>query len=127
MRFLFLVLGTLCVGLAVLGVILPVLPTTPFLLLAGGCYARGSERAHAWLLSNRLLGPTLRRWHEERTISVRAKTAAVGLMFLMMAVSAWLTRDPWLAAGMLVTFVAVSSYLLRIPSRREPPPPSASS
>jgi len=115
-RILFFFLGSLCVGLAILGIVLPLLPTTPFLLLAGACYARGSERAHRWLLSNRLLGPTLRRWDENRTISIRAKTAAIGLMFIMMAAAAWGSKNGWLALGLFVVFALVSAYLLKIPS-----------
>ena len=69
--------GLLFVGLAVLGMLLPVLPTTPLLLLALACFARSSERLHEWLLSHRAFGPVLKNWHETRSMPRRAKIAAV--------------------------------------------------
>ena len=70
-------LGLLFVGLAVLGVFLPVLPTTPLLLLALACFARSSERLHEWLLSHRAFGPVLKNWHETRSMPRRAKIGAI--------------------------------------------------
>ncbi len=70
-------LGLLLVGLAVLGMLLPVLPTTPLLLLALACFARSSERLHGWLLSHRAFGPVIRNWHETRSMPRRAKIGAV--------------------------------------------------
>jgi len=70
-------LGLLFVGVAVLGMFLPVLPTTPLLLLALACFARSSERLHAWLLSHRTFGPVMRNWHETRSMPRRAKISAV--------------------------------------------------
>ena len=70
-------LGLLFVGLAVLGMLLPVLPTTPLLLLALACFARSSERLHGWLLSHRAFGPVIRNWHETRSMPRRAKIGAL--------------------------------------------------
>jgi uncharacterized membrane protein YbaN (DUF454 family) len=69
--------GLLFVGLGVLGIFLPVLPTTPLLLLALACFARSSERLHGWLLSHRAFGPLLKHWHETRSMPRSAKIAAV--------------------------------------------------
>jgi uncharacterized membrane protein YbaN (DUF454 family) len=69
--------GLLSVGLAVLGMFLPVLPTTPLLLLALACFARSSERLHGWLLSHRAFGPVLKNWHETRSMPRRAKIVAI--------------------------------------------------
>jgi uncharacterized membrane protein YbaN (DUF454 family) len=69
--------GLLFVGLGVLGIFLPVLPTTPLLLLALACFARSSERLHGWLLSHRAFGPLLKHWHETRSMPRSAKFAAV--------------------------------------------------
>jgi uncharacterized membrane protein YbaN (DUF454 family) len=70
-------LGLLSVGLAVLGMFLPVLPTTPLLLLALACFAKSSKRLHGWLLSHRVFGPVIRSWHETRSMPRRAKLVAV--------------------------------------------------
>ncbi|MBW2541236.1 MAG: YbaN family protein [Deltaproteobacteria bacterium] len=69
--------GLLCVGLGVLGMFLPVLPTTPLLLLALACFARSSERLHGWLLSHGTFGPVLKNWHETRSMPRRAKVSAL--------------------------------------------------
>ena len=69
--------GFLFVGLATLGVFLPLLPTTPFLLVAAGCFARSSEKWHRWLLSNRVFGPMIKHWEETRSISYSTKIVAL--------------------------------------------------
>ncbi len=70
-------LGMLFVGLGGIGLILPVMPTTPFLLLAAACFARSSPRFHARLLETRLFGPLIKNWQENRSIPARAKVVAI--------------------------------------------------
>ncbi|UCE70820.1 MAG: YbaN family protein [Nitrospiraceae bacterium] len=70
-------LGLLCVGLAVLGIFLPVLPTTPLLLLALACFAKSSEKLHTWLLTNKTFGPLIKTWHETRSMPRKAKIYAI--------------------------------------------------
>jgi uncharacterized membrane protein YbaN (DUF454 family) len=77
MRGLFLALGLVCVALGFAGVVLPVLPTTPFMILAAACFARSSTRLERWLLRHRRFGPTLRDWRERGAIPARAKLAAL--------------------------------------------------
>lgn len=72
--------GFLFLGLAILGLVLPVLPTTPFLLLAAWFFARSSEKWHQWLLSNDLFGPIIRNWENNRCIGCRTKVVSIGLM-----------------------------------------------
>lgn len=76
MRILWLVGGLLSVGLALIGVVLPLLPTVPFLLLAAFCFARSSERLHNWLLSHKTFGPMIEDWHRSGAIRPNAKKAA---------------------------------------------------
>ena len=87
MRALWLGLGGLFLGLGLLGVVLPVLPTTPFLILAAGCLARSSPRLHGWLLAHPVFGPPIRNWEENGAISRRAKRLAVGSMAAVVALS----------------------------------------
>lgn len=79
----FLLFGFIFVGVAGLGFILPVLPGTPFLLLAAWCFARSSERWHQWLLNSALFGPVIRNWEENRCISLRTKTVAISSMLVV--------------------------------------------
>ncbi len=79
-RTVYLVAGLGFVGLGFVGLFLPVLPTTPFLILAVGCFSRSSERLETWLLDHPTFGPTLRGWRERGAIPVRAKLAALAGM-----------------------------------------------
>ncbi len=118
MRSLWLAAGGLFLGLGLLGVLLPVLPTTPFLLLAAGCFARSSPRLHGWLLSHRLFGPPIRNWEENGAISRPAKRLAVGSMALMLGVSVLLGLG-WkilLAQGVLIGLGA--AFVLTRPDGR---------
>jgi uncharacterized membrane protein YbaN (DUF454 family) len=71
------ILGFIFVGLAALGAFLPLLPTTPFLLLAAGCFAKSSDKWHQWLISNRIFGPIIKNWHHKKCISYSTKLVAI--------------------------------------------------
>lgn len=77
------VCGFLCLAIAGLGVFLPLLPTTPFALLAAGCFALSSDKWHQWMLANDTFGPMIRNWERERCISCRVKIFAIVSMCLM--------------------------------------------
>lgn len=95
-RWLWVVAGWAALGSGVAGIVLPLVPTTPFLLLAAFCFARGSKRLHAWLLSHRVFGPPIVRWQSERTIAVRTKWSIAVAYGLTMPVAIWLV--PFLPA-----------------------------
>ena len=76
-RALLIALGWIFVVIGLIGVVLPLLPTTPFLILAAACFARGSERFYRWLLSSRLFGPVIREWRQTRSVPPRAKRTAL--------------------------------------------------
>ena len=78
----YVVLGLIFIGLASLGVFLPVLPTTPFLIIAAACFAKSSDKWHQWLLNNRTFGPSIRNWEEHRCMSGKSKTVALSVMFV---------------------------------------------
>ena len=104
MRALWLATGGLFLGLGLLGVVLPVLPTTPFLLLAAGCFAKSSPRLHGWLVGHPVFGPPIRNWEENGAISRPAKRLAVGSMAAVFALSLVLGLS-WkvlLAQGVLI-------------------------
>lgn len=70
-------LGFLFIGVGIIGIVLPILPTTPFLLLSAACFAKGSPKWHKWLIEHRWLGPILRDWYDNRCISLKTKCVAV--------------------------------------------------
>ena len=122
-RVLLVTAGTTCVALGVLGLFLPVLPTTPFLLLAAACYARASRRFYNWLLNNRTFGPTIREWRRYRSIAYRTKLTAIVLMSLTLSSSiVFFVRNPYLQAVLALLGVALAVWLYRIPSRDRPGP-----
>ena len=93
--------GFLFVGIALIGFILPVMPGTPFLLLAAWCFARSSEKWHQRLLRSQLFGPIIGNWEENNCISVRTKVVALTSMLLVGGSSVYLVIDnPWI--GVLV-------------------------
>ncbi|MEI8132046.1 MAG: YbaN family protein, partial [Leptolinea sp.] len=79
---LFILLGTICVIFGVIGMALPILPTTPFLLLAAFFYARSSKRFYSWLMTNRIFGEYLRNFREGRGIPLRQKVIVIGIFWL---------------------------------------------
>ena len=117
-RAAFVALGTLFVGLGVLGIFLPLLPTTPFLLLAAACYARASTRFYNWLLNNPTFGPLILEWRRYRSIPYRVKVLAIVLMSLTLASSIIFFVPNAYAQMALAGFgVLLAAYLYRIPSR----------
>jgi hypothetical protein len=120
-RLAFAGLGTLCVALGILGMFLPLLPTTPFLLLAAACYARASGRFYNWLLNHKLFGPTILEWRRHRSIAWRTKLTAIALMALTLTSSiVFFVREPWLQAALAAFGVLLGIHLYRIPSRDRP-------
>lgn len=88
LRAVLLVSGWLCVLVGLLGVLLPLLPTTPFLILASICFARSSERCHRWLVSRPYLGPAILDWEREGAIRTNAKAYATLVLFVVIGATA---------------------------------------
>ena len=108
--------GTVALLLGIVGIFLPLLPTTPFLLLASACYMRGSDRMHQWLMNQRHLGPYLRNYQQGRGIPLRVKITALAFMWASLAVSMWLVPLPWVRALLLLPGIAVTIHLYRLPT-----------
>ena len=98
-RRLLIVAGTLCTGLGIIGIFIPILPTTPFLLLAAACYMRSSERFYQWLINNRIFGAYVRNYIEGRGMPIRIKIFTILLL--------------WLAIGLTIAF-GVQNTVVRI-------------
>ena len=114
-RIFFITLGSLCVALAAVGTFIPVLPTTPFLLLAAYFYARSSQRFYTWLITNRWFGAYLRNYREGLGLPLRHKVITITLVWLsigsavLFVVEAW-----WLRAALLLIAVGVTLHIARI-------------
>jgi uncharacterized membrane protein YbaN (DUF454 family) len=114
-RFLLVAGGTLCVGIGIVGIFLPLLPTTPFLLLAAFLYSRGSKRLHGWLLGNRWFGDYLRRYREHRSMTRRHKALTLALLWIAIGLSAGFMAPEWWARLLLaIVAAAVTAHILRL-------------
>jgi uncharacterized membrane protein YbaN (DUF454 family) len=120
MKLLLNIVGVLALLLGVLGIFLPLLPTTPFLLLASACFARGSTRMHNWLLSHGMFGEYLRNYEAGRGIPARAKVLALVMMWSSLAYAAWRYESVVLRLALLAVGAGVSIYLLRLPTYVKP-------
>jgi len=111
-------LGWLFFSLGLLGVFLPVLPTTPFMILALWCFSKSSEKFHHWLYHHRLFGPSLKLWDNHRVIPLLAKIVAITFMIMSMSYMAMFTMlENWLKVMIGVFMLSVAIYILGKPSR----------
>lgn len=112
-------LGTVFVGLGVLGIFLPLMPTTVFLLLAAYCYSRSSERFHTWLLNNRWLGRYIKNYKSGQGISVRQKTTTLLFLWASIGFSIWMVDAKlWVSLLLAAIAIAVSVHILWIKTYR---------
>ncbi|GAB4338935.1 MAG: YbaN family protein [Dehalococcoidia bacterium] len=107
--------GTLSVAVGVLGIFLPLLPTTIFLLIGAACYGRSSPAAYRWLTTNRVFGRYLRRYKEERGATVLTKVTSIGALWAGIGLAIWLVSLPlWAAAGLVTIAALVTWHLLSL-------------
>jgi uncharacterized protein len=111
--------GTLSVALGVLGMFLPLLPTTVFLLLGAYCYSHSSERFHTWLLNNRLCGEYIRNYKSGRGITIRQKVSTIAMLFASIGFSMWYVNGAiWFNLMMLAIAAGVTIHILRLNTYR---------
>jgi uncharacterized protein len=108
-------LAYVCVGLAMLGVFLPGLPTVPFLLLAAWAASRGSARLHRWLYDHPRFGRILIDWEQKRAVSRRSKVVAVVLLSSSWLIMLWRVGSPSLLLAMALLFMAVGTFVVTRP------------
>lgn len=112
MKILYILLGSLSLGLGIAGIFLPLLPTTPFLLLTAALYFRGSPRLYDWLLRQKRLGPYIRNFREHKAIPLHAKIVSVGLTWLTLLYCAvFLFPQVWIKA-LLAVAAGVTWHIL---------------
>jgi uncharacterized membrane protein YbaN (DUF454 family) len=118
--------GALALAAGIVGIFLPLLPTTPFVLLAAFCFSRSSARAEAWMLAHPRFGPMVRNWRQRRAVPLRAKQVA-WVMMTASSVWAWWAMPPLLRWLPGLICLAVGIWMYRLPSRvpAAAPPPTA--
>lgn len=116
-RALWFIAGTMCLLLGAIGIVLPVLPTTPFLLAAAACYYKSSPRMHKWLLNNRWFGEYIKNYKEGRGLTLKAKITALTLLWITIGFSAFFMIDILAVQLILLAVaIAVSTHIIRLPT-----------
>jgi len=117
LRWLLIACGWIAVAGGVVGIFLPLVPTVPLLLLAAACFARSSERFHRWLVEHNHLGPLVRDYLSGAGIPVRAKRAAIGMIWVSFPLSIFLfAQQFWLKALLAAIAVGITLYLHFLPT-----------
>jgi uncharacterized membrane protein YbaN (DUF454 family) len=114
-KYVFIGLGHLFLLLGLIGIVFPLLPATPFILLASACYARGSEHLHAAMLNNRWCGPALRDWKQSGAISAKAKTIAIATIAIGISYSITVVPLAIVKLLLMVVALSVSMFILTRP------------
>ena len=123
-KTLWFIAGTICVVLGAIGIVLPILPTTPFLLAAAACYYKSSERMHRWLLNNKWFGEYIRNYTEGKGLTRKTKITALTVLWITIILSTVFMLNRLLPAQlvlplqlvMIAVAVAVSIHILRLPT-----------
>ena len=118
-KIIFIIAGSIFVALGIVGMILPLIPTTPFLLLGAACYARSSEKFYFWLLNHKLFGKFIKNYLEGKGISLKGKILSVSLLWL--SISYTIYALPSFYGGVFLVLLAsgVTAYLLSLNTYRE--------
>lgn len=119
-RFVLICVGWVAIVLGVLGIFLPLLPTTPFILLAAWCFAKSSSRFHRWLLDQPRLGKIVRTWESGEGLPSSVRNRIILLMWAGMTVSMLIVWKVWATAMLITIGSCVTIYLLRLPVISEP-------
>jgi len=120
-RALFFVAGSVSLALGTIGIVLPLLPTTPLLLLALACYCRSSKRMTKWVLSNKYFGSYIRRYKEGKGIPIKTKIVALAALWITISYSAFFIVNIWWIVQLILfaIAIAVSIHIIRLPTYRQ--------
>ena len=119
-RTIYVFIGTIFLVIGAIGVVIPVLPTTPFLLLAAACYVRGSDRLHHWMINNRIFGEFIRNYREGKGITFRNKLLTIALLWVSISFSAlFIIERPMIKALLFLIAIAVSAHILLLPTYKQ--------
>lgn len=105
--------------LGTIGIFFPVLPTTPFMLLAAFCFARSSKKAHDMLLSNKYLGPYIENYNNKLGVPKEVKVKSITLLWVALVLSAVIVQKIYVTIILLIVGIGVTTHLLRLKTRED--------
>jgi uncharacterized membrane protein YbaN (DUF454 family) len=114
-RYLFIITGTIFLGFGIIGIFLPILPTTPFLLLAAACYARSSQRFYNWLMNNKWFGNYVKNYHEGRGVPLKLKIFTISLLWITILTSIYFViNNFWIEIILIIIAIGVTIHIFTI-------------
>ena len=116
-KLILLIVGWLCVGLGFVGIFVPGIPTTIFLIIALWAFARSSKKFHAWLLNHKRFGPILHNWQEYKVVPLRAKILMVILQISVVIIVQYTFDNLIITFGLTIILVLVAMYVISLPSK----------
>jgi len=120
LRYLLIVFGTFFLALGIIGIILPLLPTTPFLLLAAACFVRSSRKAYNWLLNNKWFGSYIKKYHEGKGVPLKIKIMAISFLWITILASIFFIIEIfWIEILLLIIAGIVSIHIVLIKTYRD--------
>ena len=116
-RLILLILGWLCVGAGFVGIFVPGIPTTIFLIIALWAFARSSKKFHYWLLNHQRFGPILRNWESHKVVPIKAKSVMAILQVLVVIFIHYFFNNLFITVSLMVVLIAVAWYVISLPSK----------
>jgi len=115
LRYLLIISGTISLVFGIIGIVLPILPTTPFLLLAAACYARSSQRFYKWLMKNKWFGNYIKNYREGRGVPLKFKIFTISLLWITILFSIYYVIDNfWVEIILFMIAVGVTTHIITI-------------
>ena len=119
-KILLIATGTFLIGVSIVGIFIPVLPTTPFLLLAAALYARSSKRFYNWVINNRILGRYIKNYREGKGIPLKVKIIAISILWITIGYSAIFAMEIlWVRILLVIIAIGVTVHIVRVRPRVE--------
>ena len=115
------VIGWISIALGVIGIVLPLLPTTPFILLAAACFAKSSKKFHFWLINHPLFGPIINNFQNGQGIPRHVKIKVIAFIWLTLSISMYFLPYTWARLIIFIMGIGLTSFLWRIPAPNNNP------
>ena len=115
LKWILITTGTIFVGIGIIGIFIPILPTTPFLLLAAACYARSSKRFYDWLINNKLIGIYIKNYREGKGVPLKVKVFTIFLLWITILFSVFfILLITWIKIILIIIAIGVTIHILTI-------------
>jgi len=115
LKWILITMGTIFVGIGIIGIFIPILPTTPFLLLAAACYARSSTRFYDWLINNKLIGNYIKSYREGKGVPLKVKIFTILLLWITILFSVFfILLISWIKIILIIIAIGVTIHILTL-------------